>query len=296
MSTAEDESKVPWSLAAALLTQVAGHRKIVATAERSLKNLSTRWRDPTVIKKELEGLRETELDLPEALREPTRDLLAGGGAWLEQERADRRGRLAKELKAAAAEQGVALTVVTREPLVLHLAPLSLAVDLEQGRVSLQFGRQELLQCPTDAQEIVAARETALRQLERKGWTPEGFHRELREAWKMVAARAGHGDDWVELAVVLPQLAFNIQSPRWQRDPKSRYFTDYGKARMLFELCRLRDEGALSQEGWRLVLGPATGGSTRDKNRVFWVDDGSGYGAYHLTLRFVRDKQDHESSR
>ena len=32
--------------------------------------------------------------------------------------------------------------------------------------------------------------------------------------------------------------------------------------------------------------------TKDKARVFWVEDGEGRGAWHLTLRFVREEEIH----
>ncbi len=299
----EDDSVDGRDLAQALLLRVTQHKKETARLERSLKNLAERWSDPKVVAKELGtiGSVETEFSAPSAPSAPLidkiRDLGAKGESWLENERLDRRDRLARELKAACSALGVPLSIVTRDPLEIRLAPLSVMIDLDQGRATLQFGRQELLHCPTDAAEIVTARTKALAQLERKGWTPEVFHGELREAWKKAAARGGRGDDWIELAEVLPELAFSIQTRRWRRDPKSRHYTDYGKAQMIFELHRLRECGALSRDSWRLVLGPATGSSTRDKGRVFWIEDGTtGRGSYHLTLRFVRNEESHDESR
>lgn len=273
-------------LAKALLDGLQKHKKALSALGRSLKNLDGRWKDPQVVEKELAVLRETGPGLPAPLDEQVSALVAVGEDWLAEERRGRRGRLSRELKAAAAEQGVELRVVTKEPLELRLAPLTVALDLEKGRATLLFGRQTLTTCPTDAIEIMTARKKALAGLQRKGWTAEGFHQELRQAWRAVAGRG----DWVELADVLPQLAFAVQTAHWRRDPSSRNFTEYGKAKMLYELYRIKEEGILSQNGWRLSLGPATGGSTRDKARVFWVEDASGRGAYHLTMRFVKDEE------
>jgi hypothetical protein len=278
--------------ATALAERFAEHRKAVARLERALKGLGERWRDPRAVRKDVAALRADAGDMPVELAAELVALAEAGDGWLERERAGRRGRLHAALTMAAASRGLKVAVVTREPLELRLAPLGVTIDIEKARATVHFGKQELQDAALDAEDILAARDKALTALERDGWTPEGFHRVLRDAWRAAAARAGRGDGWVELADVLPLVAFAVQPDRFRLDPQARNYDDYGKARLLYELSKLREAGGLSQDGWRLVLGPATGGSTRDKRRVFWVEDGAGRGAYQLTLRFVRDEEIH----
>ena len=278
--------------ASGLAARMAEHKKEATRLERVLRDLSERWSDPRAVEKDLDGLAEHALERALELSAGIRELVERGKTWLASEKEERRSRLARGLKEGAAARQVPLLVVTREPLELRLPPLGVAIDIEEARATITFGQQELAACPADAEEILEAREKALSQLDRSGWDPEVFHRDLRQAWLAAVARTGQGEGWVELAEVLPQLAFALQSPRWRLDPSPRNFTGYGKAQFLYELNRLRSAGGLSCDGWRLVLGPATGASTRDKRRVFWVEDGEGRGAYHLTLRFARDEELH----
>jgi hypothetical protein len=280
-------------LAEELAERVKEHKKAMARLERSLRSLSGRWSDPRGVGKELEALSQEEFDLPAEIVQGVRELVDRGRDWLELEREDRRGRLARALKEGADGRGLTLALISREPLEIRLDPVGVAIDLEEARATLTFGREELAQCPADAEEILQARDKALVGLDRKGWTPEGFHGELRDAW-LLATRMGKGEGWIELGEALPLLALTIQSKRWRLDPTSKNFTDYGKAQFLYDLHRLRSAGALTVDGWRLSLGPATGDSTRDKRRVFWVEDGEGRGSYCLTLRFVRDEEIHGS--
>ncbi len=166
------------------------------------------------------------------------------------------------------------------------------IDLEKARAAIVFGQVEVLSCPAGGEEILEAREKALKALEARRWSAREFHGQLREAWETAARRLARPEGWVELADVIAVVAVAVQGPRWRQDPTARNFTSYGKAQLLYDLHRLRQAGELSVEGQRLVLGPATGASTRDKRRVFWVEDGEGRGAYHLTLRFVSEEGIH----
>ncbi|MCK6504647.1 hypothetical protein L6R53_14785 [Myxococcota bacterium] len=91
--------------------------------------------------------------------------------------------------------------------------------------------------------------------------------------------------------MLPQLALELQDDRFRREPSAAHFRPYSRARLCWDLWRLRRDRCLAVDGWRLSLGPATGSSTRDKKRVFWLEDDQGRGQYYLTLRFVREDAD-----
>ncbi len=168
-------------LAEDLASRLNDHKKDVARLERVLKSLSGRWSDPKGVEKDLETLAEGEIELPAELAQGIQTLMELGHEWLEQEKEGRRGRLARELKEGARQREIPLSLVSREPLEIRLAPLGVQIDLEEAKATLTFGREELISCPADAGEIFTARDKALAGLDRKDWTPERFHRELREA-------------------------------------------------------------------------------------------------------------------
>lgn len=205
-------------------------------------------------------------------------------AWLRHEAATRRGRLATGLRRACEGLGIELLVLTREPLELRMAPLGVQVDLDADRASITFGREVLETCEAQTEQVVAARARALSALEAEPWDPAAFHRALREAWERAP-----GEGWKELSDLYPQLVLALQGPRFWKDPSPRNLRPCSRAQVCYDLWRLRRDRALSVDGWRLSLGSATGGSTRDKKRVWWLEDDQGRGQYFLTARFLRDE-------
>lgn len=201
------------------------------------------------------------------------------------EEAQRGPRLAAELRRRCEAEGIGLAVVTRQPLELRLAPLGVSVDLGRDRAELTFGRERLARVGARAEEILEARAQAMAELETTDWDPAAYLGQLRAAWRRLSPQG----DWVELVAVLPELVLELQGEAWRREPSVRNFRPYSRARFAYDLHRLRRDRVLSAEGWRLSLGPATGGSTADKKRVFWLEDASGRGQYHLTLRFLRSE-------
>lgn len=206
-------------------------------------------------------------------------------SWVEHERATRGARLRSELRQACEVADVPLAVLSRDPLELYLAPLTVRIDVEADRADLSFARVRLARCRADGAAVVAAREEQVAQLEGGAWEPETYLTQLRRAW----SRTGQGT-WVELVDVLPELALLRQSAAFRKDPTARRFEPYPRVQFAYDLWRLRRDRCLAAGGWRLTLGTATGGSTRDKSRVLWLEDGRGGGQFHLTLRFVKEER------
>lgn len=204
------------------------------------------------------------------------------GAWLEAERTSRRQRLASELRAGCDAAGIEARVEARSPLRLRVVPFSLEVDVDADTAVLGFGRAELCAVRADAALILEAHAALVREL---GARPvRRVHSELRQAWHLAGGRAGA--PWVTLAAVRSALCWVRQSPSFHRRPSASRFAELPRAAFLFDLHRLRAAGALAQDGWRLGLGTAAAGSMKDRDAVFWVEDGQGRGQWHHTLRFT----------
>ncbi|MBN1336491.1 MAG: hypothetical protein JXB39_11070 [Deltaproteobacteria bacterium] len=234
--------------------------------------------DETRLARALERIRTN----PEPCVDPE---VAEAQAWLANRRATRRERFAVELRAACEREGVELVLLGRDPLELRLPPVSVGVDLEAGRAEVRFAGLEVRRTQAEADAVLTARAEAVAWLEGRDWDPAAWLAVLKRAW----LRASHGQEtWVELTDVLPEVALLRQRRRFRRDPTARNFEPYPAVRFAYDLWRARRDGVLSTDGWRLSLGPATGGSTRDRSRVLLLEDARGQGQYHLTLRFVRE--------
>lgn len=208
-------------------------------------------------------------------------------AWLVQEKAGRRRRLAQGLRAACAAWNLDLLVLCQDPLEIRIPPVSIRIDTERDSAEVVFADQVLRRSEARAEAILEARERAVKDLEGRDWDPRAWLTHLHAAWW--EARTGAAD-WVEINEVLPGLAWRLQPRRFRKDPSARNFLSYPRSRLAYDLWRVRRDRTLSVDGWRLSLGPATGGSTKDKSRVLRLEDDRGQGQYHLTLRFVRDAE------
>lgn len=203
--------------------------------------------------------------------------------WLLDEKAGRRERLSTGLRSGCDALGIEILKLSQEPLELRLAPVSVRLDLEGNRSEVLFSQQVLARGDATAEAVLDARRKVVASLE-TAWDAAAFHTQLRTAWQ----RAAGSDGWAELADVLPEVALLRQPRAFRVDPVAKRFVPYGRASFAYDLWRLRRDRALTQGAWRLTLGPATGSSTKDKSRVFWLEDDRGQGQYHLTLRFVRE--------
>lgn len=209
-------------------------------------------------------------------------------AWAALESVGRRRRLAAELKALCEARGLPLRLVGKEPLELRIPPVAVLLRVDQDLAELHFARQPLETTSAEAGAILAARERAVMELEGEDWQPTVFLRLLLAAW-----RRADGKGWTDLALVLPELVLLQQNERFRREPTAKNFQPYSRARFCYDLWRLRRDRCLAVDGWRLSLGPATGGSTSDKKRVFWLEDGDGEGQWYLSIRFLIEGDNHE---
>jgi len=201
-------------------------------------------------------------------------------AWLSWEESSRGARFKETLVPLAKERGLAIKMLDPDPLELFLAPFTLRVDIAKDLVSFSLARLKLGKCGASADAVLATHDRLLSKLDGRNWDPDRFHRGLVRAWKRL------GGDHAPIRDVLPEIAMAVQSDAWRLNPIAKNFREYSKAQFAWDLFRLRQKGKTCVDGWRLHFGPATGGSTRDKRNLLFVEDGQGGGRWTLTLKFL----------
>lgn len=262
---------------------IASELSALKRTERTLRKLDRTWK-PKEVSEALATLSAIERD-PEKLGQRIVDLARAALDWTAEEREGRAARFQERLSAACAGKGLTVALVQKEPLELRIPPLLATVDLSRDRVELQFGRVAVARSRSDPDALVAAHGKAVAALS-DGFDGVRFFADLRRAYDRVARGADVTGGWVEIQAVLFEMAMLRQPAKFRCDPLPANLSGYGKARFLFDLYQLGKSGGLVRDGLRLTLGPASGGSTRDKHKVFFVEDGDGRGAYHLTLRLA----------
>jgi hypothetical protein len=208
-------------------------------------------------------------------------------AWIREAPETARREVARALKARCDAEGIAMVVVSRdEPVKLRLPPLSVDLDFRTGRATIGFALQTIATCPATAPAVLDARREILRTWD-EGFDAAQFHERCRRAWRACRAADERAEERVEILRFLPYLAVQMQSERFAVDPSPKTFRGYGRARFAYDVAKLRREKRLEQNGWRLNLGVATGGTAQEKKRVVYFEDGNGEGEYKLTVYFTR---------
>lgn len=199
-------------------------------------------------------------------------------AWSADERAERRRLLAEGLKRGAAERGLRLRVLSKEPLELRLPPFGVLISVEGDLCQLFFAKEEVARCGATAGELFSTWATARETLD-GDFLPEAFFAQLQSAYQRLG-----GAGWVELADLWRELVWLRQPEAFRREPSARAFVAYPRWAFAYDLWRLRRDRRLSQGGQRLSLAPATGGAMRDKSRLFFLEDPDGEGTFHASAR------------
>ena len=265
-------------------------------AEKQLKNVQKLLRelvenphDLRKVKHRVEQIQALNRDLPIADWQTS----VGGfcqelATWVSQEERQRPLRFGRELREAAAAQGIFCEPLTSDPPTLRLAPFTVELQHARGLARLEYARVVLADCPLEASLILQAHERLLAELD----TPFEAEIYLEKLFRAYRRRLelGHmsAGERVEIVDIHAELTMLLQSEAFQRDPSKDNFRPYGKAHLAYDLARLRHSGKLEYKGFRLTLGTATVGTTRDKSRVIYLEEGH-KGQYFLTIWFTGTK-------
>jgi len=193
-----------------------------------------------------------------------------------------RSRLIEGLEERAKKEGIAFEILGETPVVLRYGDLSLNLDFEKELATWTYAREKLASCPLVLEQILEIRREVLAALQGSWPGREAFFEALFAAWGAAVGRAGlPPGSRVELVQLLPEMGVEMQGRGLRKEAAAP-----SRAEFAFGLDALARSGGLEAGGKRIELGTATGGSTKDKKRVLYLEAGFGGGQYYLTLRFV----------
>jgi hypothetical protein len=131
--------------------------------------------------------------------------------------------------------------------------------------------------------VAEAARAARADLDRAPLEPEGFLRELREAYEGARRRRGAEPAApVPILEVLRELCLARQSSAFRADPVRDHFRSYGRVQFSYDLYRAGPCGPVS-------LGVAAHAQTRNREDHLWVPTGpNGEGTHYATLA-VRER-------
>lgn len=205
--------------------------------------------------------------------------------WRVHEERQRPLQFGRQLKEAAEAAGVSFSPLSSEPPVYRLDPLTVEASFSKGVARLDYARLPLGECSLEPADILEQRQRYLNALEGEEFDPKRFLELLWLAYRRALLTVGRpAGERVDLVDLLPELAILQQSDRFKADPTRENFRPYGKVRLAYDLARLRRSGHLDHNGARLTLGTATMGTTKQKDRVLYLEE-AGRGQYYLSLAF-----------
>ncbi len=179
------------------------------------------------------------------------------------------------------EKNNSLRIISDNPLVIFINPLTLEVQFEQMKAVWTYAHELLQTTSLDPEEILEAHKSLVDVFRATRIDSQQFWNILKLAYDMVLLKkkepAGASVDIVELLPPLAWLWPNLAAMK-----KTAVFPRYLLA---YQLQKLRADKLLQNHGLRLELGTATGGSTRNKNNVLFIPMGVSEGQYYLSICF-----------
>ena len=172
-------------------------------------------------------------------------------------------------------------ILSDSPLVVYMHPLTLEVHFETGKATLCYAHEVLQTVSCVPEEILSAHQSLVEVFRASRIESQQFWQILKLAYDMVLLKEGQPvGARVDIVELLPALAWVW--PNAAAIKKSGVFPKY---LLSYQLQKLRADGLLTNRGWRLDLGTATGGSTRNKANVLFIPMGHTEGQYYLSICF-----------
>ena len=237
------------------------------------------------------------VNLPDgAPREHVSRLVTVLKAWLSEKERHLRFHFGRDLREAATRAGVACAPLTTDPPEFRLGLFTVGVDFSRRVAILRYARNDLATLPLNADAILEACQKQHAFLEGTRFDPGAFFEQFLAAYQVRLHRLGLSfGNRIDVVDLLGELAFLRQDPSFFENPRREDFIPYSRVQLAYDLARLRRAGRLSHRGVRVALGSATGGSTRQKQRVLYLEDERGNGQWYLSVRFTREEEPQEAS-
>lgn len=172
-------------------------------------------------------------------------------------------------------------ILSDNPLVLYLHPLTLEVSFESLKAVLSYARESLVSTSLDPDEIMQAHEAQLEIFRALRVDSKQFRKLFKTAYDMVLLKDGlPPESRVDIVELLQPLS-------WIWPSQALFKKNAGMPRFLlaYQIQKLRQDGLISAHNQRIDLGTATGGSTKNKNNVLYIPAGISEGQYYLSICF-----------
>lgn len=173
-------------------------------------------------------------------------------------------------------------ILSDSPLVIYIHPLTLEVNFEAAKAKWTYAREELVTTSLDAKEIMSAHAEILESFRATRIDSAQFFTACKMAYEMTLIKRGlKQGERVDIVELLTPIAWLWPEPQCGK----KGMTQLPRHIMAYQLQKLRAEKMISQNGIRVDLGAATGGTTRNKANVLYVPHSSTDGQYYLSICF-----------
>lgn len=177
-----------------------------------------------------------------------------------------------------------IKMVSDSPLVLYVHPLTLEVNFEQCKTTWSYAREPMAQSSLDPSNIWNVYGELLDQFRAARIDSKSFWQALKAAYDIVLLKDGKpAGERIDIVDVLVPMAWI-----WPHAVQLKKATQFPRYLLAYQIQKLRQDGLIAHNGYRLDLGTATGGSTKNKANVLFIPMGPTEGQYYLTMCFRRE--------
>ena len=177
-----------------------------------------------------------------------------------------------------------IKMVSDSPLVLYVHPLTLEVNFEQCKTTWSYAREPMAQSSLDPSDIWNVYGELLDQFRAARIDSKSFWQALKAAYDIVLLKDGKpAGERIDIVDVLVPMAWI-----WPHAVQLKKATQFPRYLLAYQIQKLRQDGLIAHNGYRLDLGTATGGSTKNKANVLFIPMGPTEGQYYLTMCFRRE--------
>lgn len=160
-------------------------------------------------------------------------------------------------------------------------PFTLLISWDEFYIDFSYSRQLLERISLNIEEIWKVYDRYFDKFHKSCVNEKEVFEKIFSSYRAVIGieqkRAG---DRIMLVDIIPILSVIGKT-------RKENISIYSRAQLCWDINYLRAKGALEQKGFRLQIGPATGGSAQNKQNVIWIENNSGQGGWYLTLWFSR---------